>query len=98
MLGPVDPAEVWRERVEDVLTVELGLLAHRGLEPEASGFLGPGPHVPPDGRGAIDALTGIGLLGEDDAARWRFVPAPAPAATWLDVLRDGTLIVRIPLT
>jgi hypothetical protein len=27
-----------------------------------------------------------------------FVPSPPPAATWLDVLRDGTRIVRVPLT
>jgi hypothetical protein len=71
MLGLVDPAEVWRERVDDVLTVELGLLARRGLEPHAHGFLGPGPYTPPDGRGAIDALAGVGLLGDGDAARWR---------------------------
>jgi hypothetical protein len=67
----VEPAELWHERVEDVLTVELGLLARRGISPRTQGVLGPSPEAPPTGLGAIEALAGIGLLDAPAAAYWR---------------------------
>jgi hypothetical protein len=71
----VDAAEVWHERVEDALTVELGLIARRALEPRASS--GPRPGV-----GGIAALEAIGLLGAAAAERWRerFADANLPFA------------------
>jgi hypothetical protein len=73
----MDAAETWRERVDDALTVELGLLARRGLKPGPNPF---GTDAPPTGRGAIDALERVGLLDSAAAARWRarFGDAAAP--------------------
>jgi hypothetical protein len=69
----VDPAEVWHERVEDALTVELGLIARRALEPYASSS-------PRTGVGGIAALEEIGLLEADAAVCWRdrFAAADRP--------------------
>ncbi|MEO9175572.1 MAG: hypothetical protein ABI317_08660, partial [Gaiellales bacterium] len=71
----MDAAERWAERVDDALSVELGLLARRALAPCSSSS-------PLTGGGGIAALEGIGLLGPESAAGWRerFAVADHPFA------------------
>jgi hypothetical protein len=74
-------AENWRERVDDVRWIELGVYARRTDATAGVRFLGPGPPTPPTGLETIDAFEAIGLLDASDAAVWRerFVATQPPS-------------------
>jgi hypothetical protein len=81
-------AEAWRERVDDVLWVELGAAARRSTGASVA-FSGPRPHVPPTGFETIDAFEAIGLLDADDATAWREAfGAPDDGVAVSDELRE----------
>ena len=83
-------ADDFRERVEDALWVEYGTIARRADGSGSStGFLGPGPHIPPTGLEAVAALEAIGLLDVVDASVWRErMLAPRPPLEMTPELRE----------
>jgi hypothetical protein len=67
----VSDAERWRERVEDVLWIELGSVARRNGSRAITMSRAPGPHEPPSSTGVADAFEAIGLLDAASAESWR---------------------------
>jgi hypothetical protein len=73
--------EPLRQRVDDVLWAELGVVASRtGPRPTSTFGTTRSGAEPPTGYAAIDAFEGIGLLDPGLAAHWRGLFAAAAAA------------------